>query len=250
MSEILIARFNDRGGIVEVRATGSPFTVLEQQNFIRVDIADPMQAVLSYADHWYFDVNYSIINSDTVNDIYTARLINPYASTTIDGIDQTKIDAFLNNWNATNILYAQNLVQFDIDIYQSMISPKFWRQVNVAAFNQFVFTQINYTPATGIHEIQADYSTLNINPTSVELLMMAEGANILSHANRVIEFELARTDIRTKLLNDVKSGTRYVINSNRYFVSDAVVTNVENQGGIITTDLTTFESYVQDRTVL
>jgi hypothetical protein len=109
------------------------------------------------------------------------------------------------------------------------------------------FTSTNYSPGSGVHTVEADYSTLNINPNPIENAVLEAGGTLIDHANKVITFSISRTTVIQTFRNEVRKVARQYLRKKQYYFTDAVVDNIVSQGGIVDTDLATFQSYIRNR---
>jgi len=247
-----------RGDCVEIRANGSPLTPKEEAAFVVANVTDallgtPIPTVgpdftfQDYGQRWLFELDYSVLNSNLPQDRHNVRMTNPLASTLVDGISGkalARINALLAAWNASTPVITQNQIDFEIDIYQAIISQGFW-SVDPVRLSEIGFTQVNYTQAGGIHRVQADYT--GKNSTTIERRVMAEGGTVISNTGTVIVFDVTRATVRTKFLDDVKFMSRGVTSKNRWYVGNGVMNAIEGAGGYMDTDLATYNGYIRDK---
>jgi len=239
-----------RGDCIEARATGAPITAKELAAFSIVNVPNPLKDIQDYGQRWFFELDYSVLSSNPAQDRHTIRMSNPLANSTVDGITgkiRQRIENFLTNWNATSVAITQNQIDFDIDIYQAIISKRFWGDIPTDKLAAVTFTELNYQQGTGIHQIQADYSGTGYNPTFVERQAMRQGVDVISNNGSVLVFDAPRSAVRAKFLDDVKYGSRDTVHKFRWYVGGGVMNNIDTAGGSIDTDLATLQSYMRDK---
>ena len=247
--QLLIARHNgnvvERGDIVEVRASGTPFGGAEPNSFVVVEIPEPMTAFEQYQKKWESELDYAVVASNLAIDGFRIRLFSTTQNSSANrgSVTRVAVERFINAWNGTVFSFGQNEVVFDITIAAALQSQEFWD----ADLTGVTFTELNYTQGTGVHRMQCDYSARGGNPTSVERHILSRGGEIVSHAGRVLVADFTRADVRDQLINDIKRRGKQEVAHCRYRVPVGVVTAVEGQGGVVTTDLATLSGYIRDK---
>jgi len=242
MSEFLIWANEDkpgfgikRGDVVEVRANDTPYSAMEKlPDFIVIKFPELLLApVEEYQNGWDLVIDYEIVNHNAELDSYRIRAFSIMADNSGKGyLTRIQIENYLDQWNAAIFLVVPNVVVFDISIFNAIQSSIFWD--DRSNLEDVVFSEI-YNEVTGIHEVTADYSALNLNPTYVERYIREKADNIISHSNREIVFTITRNNIFSEFKEDFKRKlARMKIAKRLYYFGKAVVDNVISRGGIIT----------------
>lgn len=238
-----------KGDIVEIRASGTPFGGREPEAFVLVEVPDlPMADFENHNRSWDLELGFEVVAQDQAQDGYRLRLYSANANNGLGEISRENVEAFINSWGGTVHSVATNEVIFDIRIYDALTSSAFWEIQTIA--DNVVFSEISYDQATGIHRIQADYTALQNNPTYVERYVSGMNLTIVSHADRILVYDAARSVVRAAFQNDMKEKSRRRVARRRYCVGSGVVDYVVNQGGVAQTDRATLESYIQDKMVI
>lgn len=235
---------HNKGDIVEVRATSTPFGGSEINSFVIAECPDPMNGNDYFGNAWELIINYEVVNSDLVNDEFRMRLFSTLVDSINNGaVTREMVETFINNWGSTVYSFETNEVVFDISIEDAIKSQYFWG----TDVSSIVFTETGYEQPTGVHTVEVDYSALNKSPTHMEVYMMRKGATVIAHANRVITIEIARNVVRADFEKDIREKAKKVVAKRRYYVNLGVVDFIEGQGGSYQTDLATLLSYVHDK---
>jgi len=260
-----------RGDCSEARASAHPASPQELANWGEVVVykepallneaflSDPVPGhpiagftCEDYGQRWFFDLDFAVVSR--VGRVYNLRMFNKYASSTDDGFSaarQARIQQLLESWKATGIVFAANEVTCTIDIGDAMSSVGFWDgDLNPDTILQTVFTVEDYNEATGIIHLKADYSATGKNPTSTERfinkLKDLNGFELLSHANRIIEFTLHRSVARDRFAEDIRIQTEDVIYLRRWFVGEGVMNAIETNGGSMNVYIGDLVTYLKD----
>ena len=245
MQLIVSKRPINKGDIVEVRATSTPFGGIEPESFVMVEVPTvTMAAYEKYSDPWRSILDYTVISQNTVLDTLRIKVFSTTQSVSnLGGITLEQTESFLNRWNATVFLSALNEVVFDFSVYGGATSEAFWETPLLG----IVFSEISYDPVTGIHRIQANYSALANNPTYVERYIVGKQGTIISHANKIIVFDISRAIILSTFKSDIKEKVETIINRRRYYFMPAVVDYIIAQGGTLTTTAAQVLTYIKDK---
>lgn len=232
-----------KGDIIELREDSS-FGGLEPDTFVMVQCEDPFPS--NYSDAWRLAIDYEVVNNNPSIDGWRIRLFSTLVDSTNKGaVTKDQVERFINEWGGTVFSFGNNEVIFDALIYDAICSEGFWDK-GVASVD---FTEISYVQATGIHTVEADYSSLNCNPDKVEDMVEFRGGTVLSHVDKVITFEIHRSSVRNAFQDDIKTNAKKaeMIEKRRYYINSGVVDYVIGQGGTYTTDLPTILGYIHDK---
>ncbi|MCA1800759.1 MAG: hypothetical protein LC687_07410 [Actinobacteria bacterium] len=237
-----------KGDIVEIRASGTPFTGKEPDAFVLVEVPDvPMKEFEGYNLSWQRTLAFDVVASDAAQDGFRLRLYSETENSGAGAITKEEIDSFIQAWSGTIVSYGANEVVFDITILGALTSPAFWGLDNIAS--QVIFSELSYDQATGIHRIQADYSAIGNNPTYVERYVQRMGLEIISHQNKVLVYDADRDVVSKAFKDDLKDKGDKQVTRRRYHISTGVVDTIIGAGGTYTTDKATLLSYVKDKVV-
>jgi hypothetical protein len=138
------------GDIVDVRPDGHTWGNEERLPIfvvIKVPGLDP-ETVKDRMTSWHFRMKYDILNSVSATDTHTIKITGTdYHAATGEGkATRSKVETFLKNWNAKNIVESDNAVTFDISILDAISSRHFW-DMNIEGLT---FTETQYAAATGL----------------------------------------------------------------------------------------------------
>lgn len=244
-----------KGQPVSVQADGHPIGTKEGlPNFCRIRITDALRADLfEYLKAWTIEIDFEVLNhTTTFPDTYTVRAFNTNTAVNLQPyigrgeLIRAQIENWLSGWGAVVNSASADNVQFTATIWDALRSRGFWRYPGFI-LQDINFTSVNYNIGSGIHTVEADYSTLNINPNKIEDAVLEAGGSIVDHANKVITFTIARTVVIQTFKQEVKDRTRNYLRKKQYYFGNAVVDNIIANGGTIDTDLVTFQSYIRNR---
>jgi len=237
-----VGGYLSKGDIVDVRATSHVLEV--SPSLCTIECPDPVGDKWFYRSAWEVIVDYVIVNNNPSLDGYRLRMFSALVDSSGNGsVSKNQVEAFINNWGGTIHSFGQNEVVFDITIYDAITSKNFWgRDVT-----EYDFTETDYNESTGVHTIEVDYSSQGVNPTTIEKVVSNSGANVISHENKVITFEIDRATVRTRFEEDIKEKSKEIVKKSRYHVGTGVVDYIVGQGGFVQTDLTTLLGYISDK---
>ena len=236
---------HSKGDIVEIRATGTPFGGLEPDSFVLVEVPDiPMVDYEHCNGAWNTILDYEVVNQNLALDGFRLKVCSTTQSVSeLGGITKDQVETYLNSWGANVLSFALNEVVFDFGIYAGVISQAFWEIL----ISSVVCTEISYNQDTGTHRIQADYSALGNNPTYVERYVRGKQATIVSHAEKIIVFDISRSVVLAAFKQDIKEKAEKMIKRRRYYVTHAVVDFIVSLGGVLTITETELLAYIKDK---
>jgi hypothetical protein len=238
-----------KGDIVEVRADGSPYGNAEGlPGFIIVKIPGLLiRQLRSYALSWERVLTFSVVSSDLVTDSFRLKLSAGNMSSSLKGIvTRAEVELLISKWGGVIVSEASNEVVFDISILDAIKSAGFW-DVNVLPT---VFTETAYDQATGVHTIELNYSNIKNNPTYIEdYIERKTGEQVLSHdgVNKIITFNVDRSDIRTGFEKDIKEKAKKMTQRRRWYFAPAQVDTVVGMGGVVTVTRAQAQANLRDR---
>ena len=233
-----------KGDIIEIRASGSPFSGKEPEKFFLVEVPEvPMDDFLDYTKSWERLLDFEVVAQDLSIDGFRLKLFSALTNGAAGIITKAEVEAFIQSWNGAVFSWGANEVVFDIAIYNALISPAFW-EFDVSGV---VFSELSYVQATGVHTIQMDYSAIDKNPTYAESYVRSKGLTITYHDQKILRYEATRTIARSIFQDDLKEKSRKAVTRRRYYLASAVVDYIVGQGGTITTDKATLLNYINDK---
>lgn len=240
-----------KGDIVEVRANGCNYGIDEGlPKFVIVKIPEvTMAQVDHFRKPWYFKLDYEVLNHNVALDGYRIRAYSQEANSVKGHLTLAKVQWFLDRWNCVFQSAAANEVVFDLGVYQLGCSAGIFDRPPGAVEN-VIFHEISYDQGSGLHVIEADYSAKSWGSTPVERMVNSITDGVVSHANKVIAYNLYRSTAVQAFKNDVidKLHGKIKDNRTRYYVQPNIVDWViANHSGIYTTDKDTALSYINDR---
>ena len=239
-----------KGDLTEVRASGSPFTGLDPNDFVMVEVDTPMAAYEQYTRNWPRLIDFDVINQNLALDGFRLRLFSTNVNGVLGAVTRADVEAFISNWGGVVHSVAANEVVFDILIFDALTSLGFWgRSYEQADISNMQFTEVAYDQGTGIHRIELDYSLTGRAPSEAERYVERKGLPVVSHVESALTYDADRSVVRTAFQNDIRNKSQRVVAKQRYHVSGAVVDYIVGQGGMITTDVATLAGYIQDKMV-
>jgi hypothetical protein len=247
--QLLIMKYDKgthtKGDIVEIRASSTGFGGLEPVTFVLAEVPDlPMADYKDKSSAWERLIDFSVSGQDLSVDGYRLKLFSTLVAGTSGIITREEVEAFINSWGGVVFSVAVNEVLFDITIFDALTSKPFWDGRDIS---QILFSEISYDQETGIHQIQADYSALENNPTYIETVIANKGMTVTSHNEKIITFEGDRETARNEFQKDIKEKSKKLVERRRYYVNPGVVDYIINQGGSIVTSKATLDTYIKDK---
>ncbi|MCP4990978.1 MAG: hypothetical protein GY928_34505 [Colwellia sp.] len=248
MAELLIANSSrgavEKGDIWEIRANDSPVGGAELTHYVILKIPDRLMSELDqYALSWNIELDYTIVNQNLGIDGHRIRVSNTKTNSTSGSITRAQVENFLTGWGAIVFSASQNEVIFDCSINGILESESFW-EVDITGA---VFTEVSYDQGTGIHRISLDYSALANNPSYAERYILRHASSIISHANKVIVFEVERDTILSVLKDGIKDKVERLVKRKQYKLKSAAVDYITGQGGVVTDTYANFLTNLTDK---
>lgn len=244
-----------KGQPVSIQADGHPIGSKEGlPNFCRIRITDAFRSDLyEYNKQWTIEIEFEVLNhSPPFPDTYTVRAYNANSAVNLQNyigrgqLTREQVEGWLSGWNATVDSATEDNVVFTATIWDALQSRGFWKYPGFILQN-ITFTSVNYNPGSGIHTVEADYSDLAVNPNVVEQAVLDAGGTLIDHINKVLIFSIPRTAVVQTFRDEVRKVSRKLLRKKQYYFTDAVVDNIVANGGLVTTDLATFQSYIRNR---
>lgn len=250
MAQLLILKLNralgKRGDIVEIRASGTPFTGQEPNDFVLVDIFDAtIKDFKNFHTQWKREITFEVVASDLSVDSFRLKLsANKNVSGTVGKITKEEAESFILSWNGVVFSWGDNEVVFDINIIDALKSKAFWE----ISINGVVFTELSYVQPAGVHTIEADYSAISNNPTYVENYIEQKGGVIIAHTDtRLITFTVDRATVRNVFEKDINKNLEKPNAKFRYYIESPVVSLIESNNGRMSVSKAIAINYIKDK---
>lgn len=225
-----------KGGIVAIKETGQPWGGKDgPPNFVRLTIIDRTRdQVIQYLDHWYQVLDFRVDqHQPNPNDRYDAAIIaaNKRASDGLGGVSLAQVESYLARWNINVQNASAGEVNVRFFIAQVATSPSFWN----ADVGNIVFNEISYNSGTGVHRIEADYST-TVYPSGAVENRIGSVATVVSHdtTGRVITYDISRDEVLAIGRASIREDVEMWVAKRRWYFDPAQVDAALSQGGIIT----------------
>ena len=234
-----------KGDIVEIRASGTPFGGKEPDAFVMVEIpGEPMKAYKHLSKAWERELGFTVVSTDLSTDTFVLQM-SPITGGTLS-LDEAK--PHIEGWGGKITTSDTNSVTFSISVYDALTSQRFWE---LPADKQALikYLELSYDQSTGIHQIQADYSSIPNNPTYIENWVDSRGLEVVSNKDKVLVYNADREVVRDAFQKDMQEKLRKMIARRKYSVPASVVDTIIAKGGTMSVDKTTALSYVQDKAV-
>jgi hypothetical protein len=199
----------------------------------------------NYINHWRDSFSYAVIATYPAQGRYTVRVTNSSESVThINAITLDKIENYLLKWGCDTISFVPYYVQFDIRLWNMVRSDAFWNVDNVSS--KVIFELISYDSGTGIGRIKA---TVPIAWPSNQVIgtIIDRSGTIISSAHPVYIFDIERSVVLEKFKMDVKNKIERIYCRRQFYVTEAVVDYIVNQGGIISVTKTQLLNYIKNK---
>jgi len=199
---------------------------------------------------WNMKIQFVVLSSVPLTDTHTIKVSAVDFNSLGEGkITAAKVRAFLENWGAKNIIGADNSVTFTVKILDAIQTKKFWGGLRI---DDLFFAEKSYTPATGNHRIEINYS-LKIFQDQKEkdqfIRAVQENATLVSHdaVQKFIVLDILRSKVQQNFMEDVRQRVEPIMLRRRRFrLSEAAMIEIGNAGGILTVNSTKLNASVID----
>ena len=233
-----------KGGVIEARMQADGQGSAEKlPTFVRINCNLALETVENYQKSWNKSADWSVVSNDAAVDSYrlSIKANNPGAGQ--GNITSAEIDRFLSDWNFSVFSESVNEVVVDISVYAALTSRGFWGDIADIA----IFSELNYNPATGVHQIQADYSSLTRAASKwIDQNIRNRGGVIISHTGKIVVFEMDRADVVAKLKTELQQITNQPVLKRRYQLSAGIVDQAIAAGGELTLTPTELQAALID----
>ena len=183
-----------------------------------------------YIDSWKDDFQYEVVSQNVAQGSYTVRVSEKNQSVTgKNKITAQKVSEYLGKWGCNNMSYTDPYYQFDFRLSAAVQSEAFWG----GSVSGIIFTIVSYNSTTGIGRVQAEFATTP-NAETIIRKIRERGGVIVSSTDKVITFDINRSDIFTKFKEDVKLRLENNYCRRKYYFTSAQVDTVIAAGGVIT----------------
>jgi hypothetical protein len=226
------------GDIVDVRPDAHPWGNEERlPKFVVVKVPglDPT-TVMDKMKSWHFQIQYDILSSDLPTDTHTIKISGTdfHAGTGEGKVVASKVQTFLEAWNAVNIVETDNAVTFDINILEAIKSRHFW-DLDVS---ELVFTETNYTQVGGTHRVRINYDAVTWDQKQKDQALsqiQRMGAFVSQNPSlKTIVVDIDRQNVREKFQADVQRKAEHVLRRRKHHFLDTVVQQAIDAGGTLT----------------
>jgi len=232
-----------KGTIVTARPAGFEWGAKEvPPEFIRVTVnAWTYKQVKPYLSQFIRRLKWSVVSSDAVTDTHRLRITSDMiGSGGIGGYSAAEVQGYLQGWNATNITGSAGEVEFDLNIYDAIVSG------NLFDIGGETYVENNYDQVGGEHTVTVTLpAEFHINHALNR--MIDRGADILSVNGRDVQMLLTRDDVRQEFARELRRTTDKRIAQRRYAITEAAVNQALGNGGIVTVPASTFTNVLIDR---
>lgn len=223
-----------KGFVVALHEDGQPWGSREGlPAFVRILLPGvPTSDLAGTTDVWETMFDFEVVGSDPSIDGYRIAVVASHgrASDLKGAVTRTRVEAYLNSWNAVVVSTSFNRVVFDVRIFDAATSNAFWER----AVGSILFTERAYDQASGTHDVRADYSATGLPSAGVEAFV-ASKAQILAHntSTRRLDYRVSRTSVREEFRGQVQQIFSGVVQQRRWYVDPLVVDAAIAAGGEI-----------------
>ena len=235
----------DKGDVYWVAANSHSYGTADLNN--RVIVKSPSIALSdarAYMGQLLHRFLIDTLSSDLVTDTHWLKLYSEF-SLNPGSVNVQKIVDHLTLWGATNFATVGQSLEFDLSVFDAAVSEGLWG-VNVGALAPAEI----YDQPSGIHTITADYSSTGKNSTPVELKVDEKGFTITNHLNKVITYEVHRSQIAPLLKAEVERYGKGVQAYKRWKFNAPVVDAAVANGGEVTLTPAQVQNNLIDKTAL
>jgi len=235
---------NLKGDVIELRASGYGLVGKEPDSFVLAEIQG--LAIREFEDckrDWRRDLQFSTINHNTVEDIYTLKLYATNSNLGKGEVSKSEFEPHITKWNGTIVSDKQNEVIFNLDIFRAAVSGAFWdfdpRNIK--------FAQTNYDGIAGFHIIEADYSMFNVNPTYLERYVDRHGYSIINHQDKKLVYRVESSLTKDIVEKNIYQKTLTTVAKRRFSFPESFVDEIVTEGGKKTFSKSSIEASLTDK---
>ena len=199
---------------------------------------------------WMMKIQFEVLSSIPSADMHTIRISATEFNSLGEGkITAAKVRAFLENWGAKDIIGADNSVTFSVKILDVIQTSEFLNGLRV---DDLFFEEKSYTPSTGNHRIEINYSLKTFQDQSEKdqfVKAVQENATLVSHdsVQKIIVLDILRSKVQQNLMDDVRRVTKsMIVRSRRFRASELLLTEAATACGILTIDSVKLNSNLRD----
>lgn len=241
-----------KGDIVDVREGDAPWGNLETlSDFIRLEISNATRdQVLSFQDEWNQSLDWEVVNSDLSVDGHRLLLWTTNRNAGgLGDITPEKATAFLERWGAVNIITGTTVggaagVRFDVAVFNAATSEGFWDR----SLTGFVFSELVYTQATGVHDIRMTYP-VGLDHAQVVAIVSSRVEVIGDNAGpRRVDYRVTRSSMLDAFKQSVKAALQEMISRRQFAFTASSVDQVIGMGGSATVTVAQAQANLVDRT--
>ena len=205
--------------------------------FVQAEITDAVKDdLIPYLRSWKREIDWEFVGHDYAIDGHRLRVfVKPelVSISGVNGLTRTQVENFLNRWGAEVVSTSPNEVIFDVTIYNAAISTAFWDKELVL----IAFTEKAYHSTTGIHQIEANYSSdpdiSALSKMQIDSFIASRGGVIINHPTNKVNFEISRETIFATFKEDVRQKTDTIYSPRKFYFDPADVQLALDNGGSI-----------------
>jgi hypothetical protein len=232
-------------------------------DFVIIKVSEIPLAEAEASDHrksWRDDLGYEITATRTAQGEYDIRVFEKNAGAIgqnhVAGIKATKIRNYMLAWGCSNFSLSETDGSFTFSLWDAVRSANCWG-VDALKLSTINFTLNSYTPATGIAQIQVEFTDdtlfgrLRLNDSEVgevegniileeafgirvERKITEIGGTLVSYDFPIAVFTIERSDILTRFRADVKRRMEQTYMRHQYGISQADHAAIVAAGGVVT----------------
>ena len=235
----------DKGDLLGVVANSHSYGAGDLNN--RVLIKSPsilLSTARNYVDRLLHRFLIDTVSSDLVTDTHRLKIYSEYALNP-GSVNVAKIMDILSTWDASGFAVVGQSLKFDLNVLDAAKSLGFWG----ISTGSVSFTD-SYDQPSGIHTITADYSATSKNATGVEILVDEQGLTITHHLNRIITYEVHRSQVAAALKEAIDRRGCSVQAYKRFKFKEAVINAAIAAGDEVTLTPAQLQNNLIDKTTL
>ena len=210
---------------------------------------DDFEAIkAAYNKEWRKEIDWEFVGHNYALDGHRLKVFmisNVVSTSGLNSLTKSQVEQWLNKWNCSIYSTAVNEVVFDAVVFDVICSSGFWDNKDVSNIS---FSEIDYDKTLGVHSIEADYSSVSIDPLLVEQIIQDKGGVITSHPTGKVKFDITRGVVFSVFKIAVKDAIESETYSRRQFkVPSKYVQMALDAGGTLNITRKQFATYIYNR---
>lgn len=227
-----------RGMIVSGFPADAPQgTKIVPPRWIQVVITDkePDQIKQYWETDWKTILRFDIVAHNAAQDGYRVDVstdLDWVSASGLNSLTRSKVEGWLNKWNASVVNISTNNVRFDAGVYNALISEGFWGY----DLTEWDFIENSYDSGTGIHNITVIYPVGIEKEKIVSKIINELGVAAfisLDEQSREIVFEAGSEPVFEAFKEAVRKKVEVRFRNRVWVINEAGITAALTAGGYV-----------------